>query len=106
MSAGLISPPNRNCNLAWRASEEDLKKLFEAYGPVISVKIVADQYTGKSKGFGFVEMEDEAEQRKVLEEVKTVTVDGREVSIKVSVSVPHTSTDKPTTEDAPESTDA
>lgn len=44
-------------NLAWRASEEDLKKLFEAYGPVISVKIVTDQYTGKSKGFGFVEME-------------------------------------------------
>lgn len=44
-------------NLAWRASEEDLKKLFEAYGAVVSVKIVSDQYTGKSKGFGFVEME-------------------------------------------------
>jgi len=44
-------------NLAWRASEEDLKKLFEAYGNVLSVKIVNDQYTGKSKGFGFVEME-------------------------------------------------
>lgn len=44
-------------NLAWRASEEDLRKLFEAYGPVVSVKIVTDQYTGKSKGFGFVEME-------------------------------------------------
>lgn len=44
-------------NLAWRASEEDLRKLFEAYGAVVSVKIVTDQYTGKSKGFGFVEME-------------------------------------------------
>lgn len=44
-------------NLAWRATEEDLKKLFEAYGPVLSVKIVTDQYTNKSKGFGFVEME-------------------------------------------------
>jgi RNA recognition motif-containing protein len=44
-------------NLAWRASEEDLKKLFEAYGAVVSVKIVSDQYTGKSKGFGFIEME-------------------------------------------------
>lgn len=44
-------------NLAWRASEEELKKLFEAYGTVVSVKIVTDQYTGKSKGFGFVEME-------------------------------------------------
>jgi RNA recognition motif-containing protein len=43
-------------NLAWRASEEDLRKLFEAHGEVVSVKIVTDQYTGKSKGFGFVEM--------------------------------------------------
>ena len=43
-------------NLAWRASEDDLKKLFETYGEVVSVKIVTDQYTGKSKGFGFVEM--------------------------------------------------
>lgn len=45
-------------NLAWKATEENLKPLFEAYGKVLSVKIVMDQYTGKSKGFGFVEMED------------------------------------------------
>ena len=44
-------------NLAWKATEDTLKELFEAYGPVVSVKIVLDQYTGKSKGFGFVEME-------------------------------------------------
>lgn len=44
-------------NLAWRVTEDELKKLFEAYGTVLSVKIVLDQYTGKSKGFGFVEME-------------------------------------------------
>lgn len=45
-------------NLPWKATEEELKKLFEAYGAVLSVKIVLDQYTGKSKGFGFVEMDD------------------------------------------------
>jgi RNA recognition motif-containing protein len=44
-------------NLAWGATEEDLKNLFEAHGAVVSVKIVSDQYTGKSKGFGFIEME-------------------------------------------------
>lgn len=44
-------------NLAWKTSEEDLRQLFEGYGAVLSVKIVLDQYTGKSKGFGFVEME-------------------------------------------------
>lgn len=63
--------------------------------------------SGRSKGFGFVEMEDEAEQQKVLDELKTVTVDGREVSIKVSVSVPHTtSTDNTVTEDASAATPA
>lgn len=55
-------------NLAWRASEEDLKKLFEAYGTVLSVKIVVDQYTGKSKGFAFVEMDSgEAAQAAISE---------------------------------------
>lgn len=44
-------------NLAWRATEDDLRQLFEAYGTVVSVKIVIDQYTGKSKGFAFIEME-------------------------------------------------
>ena len=55
--------------------------------------------SGRSKGYGFVEMEDEAEQQKVLDEMKTITVDGREVSIKVSVSVPHS--EELSTEDAP-----
>ncbi|KAF3362389.1 putative nucleic acid-binding protein [Chlamydiales bacterium STE3] len=45
-------------NLPWKATEDELKKLFEAFGMVLSVKIVLDQYTGKSKGFGFVEMEE------------------------------------------------
>jgi cold-inducible RNA-binding protein len=50
-------------NLAWKTSEDDLRQLFEAHGAVLSVKIVLDQYTGKSKGFGFVEMDsDEAAQ--------------------------------------------
>jgi len=44
-------------NLSWKATEDALRELFEAYGKVLSVKIISDQYTGKSKGFGFVEME-------------------------------------------------
>jgi RNA recognition motif-containing protein len=47
-------------NLSWNATEETLKPLFEAFGHVVSVRIVTDPYTGRSKGFGFVEMEDEA----------------------------------------------
>lgn len=45
-------------NLPWKATEDSLKALFETHGKVNSVKIINDQYTGKSKGFGFVEMED------------------------------------------------
>jgi RNA recognition motif-containing protein len=47
-------------NLSWNATEETLKPLFEAFGEVVSVRIVTDPYTGRSKGFGFVEMKDEA----------------------------------------------
>ena len=45
-------------NLPWKATEEALKALFEPFGKVVSVKIVLDPYTGKSRGFGFVEMEE------------------------------------------------
>ena len=43
-------------NLSWGTSEDDLKTHFSKIGPVVSARIVADQYTGKSKGFGFIEM--------------------------------------------------
>lgn len=43
-------------NLSWKATEDSLKQQFEAFGEVVSTKIILDQYTGKSKGFGFVEM--------------------------------------------------
>ena len=46
-------------NLSWNADEEGLKALFEQFGEVVSVKIVTDQASGRSKGFGFVEMKDE-----------------------------------------------
>lgn len=56
-------------NLSWKASEETLKPLFEAYGTVVSIKIIRDQYTGKSKGFGFVEMESDEEAAKCIHEL-------------------------------------
>lgn len=45
-------------NLSWKTTEDQLKAHFETFGKVVSAKIVTDQMTGKSKGFGFVEMED------------------------------------------------
>jgi len=56
-------------NLSWKASEETLKPLFEAFGKVVSIKIIRDQYTGKSKGFGFVEMETDEEAARSIHEL-------------------------------------
>ena len=48
-------------NLSYEVTEEDLKQAFEAFGEVESVKIIKDKYTNRSKGFGFVEMPDNAD---------------------------------------------
>ncbi|HXX35912.1 MAG TPA: RNA-binding protein [Thermodesulfobacteriota bacterium] len=53
-------------NLPFGASEEDLRKLFAEAGAVQSVKIVTDSYSGRSRGFGFVEMASQAEAEKAI----------------------------------------
>jgi len=53
-------------NLNYRVREDDLKQVMEAYGAVDSVKIIKDRETGKSKGFGFVEMADDEAAKKLL----------------------------------------
>jgi RNA recognition motif-containing protein len=53
-------------NLAFGATEEDLRKLFSEAGGVQSVKIVTDSYSGRSRGFGFVEMASNAEAEKAI----------------------------------------
>ncbi|MDE7469263.1 MAG: RNA-binding protein [Desulfovibrionaceae bacterium] len=46
-------------NLPWSTTEDDLASLFSEYGDVISVKLISDRETGRSKGFGFIEMGDD-----------------------------------------------
>ena len=53
-------------NLPFGASEEDLRKLFAEAGAIQSVKIVTDSYSGRSRGFGFVEMASQAEAEKAI----------------------------------------
>jgi RNA recognition motif-containing protein len=53
-------------NLPFGASEEDLRKLFSEAGEVQSVKIIIDQYSGRSRGFGFVEMTSKADADKAI----------------------------------------
>lgn len=73
-------------NLPFNLGEEDLREIFEEYGEVASAKIIMDKFTGRSKGFGFVEMEDDAEANKAIEELNNAEVAGR--NIKVNESKP------------------
>src|SRR5690349_12846142 len=56
-------------NLSWNATEDSLKELFAQFGEVVSVRIVTDPYTGRSKGFGFIEMSDEAALAQAIEKL-------------------------------------
>jgi RNA recognition motif-containing protein len=66
-------------------NEAELKELFEEYGEVSSAKIIFDKYSGKSKGFGFVEMPNNAEAKKAIEELNGKEVQGRKIIVNESV---------------------
>ena len=71
-------------NLSWDATEEALKASFEAFGTVVSVKIVTDQQTGRSKGFGFIEMEDDASANAALTGLDNQSFLGRPLRVSVA----------------------
>ena len=62
--------------------ESDLQDAFEAYGEVDSVKIIMDKFTGKSKGFGFVEMPNDSEGQDAINGLNDTEVDGRTIVVK------------------------
>ena len=74
--------------LSYQINDADLKELFDEYGTVSSAKIITDRDTGRSKGFGFVEMDDEAEAQRAIEELNDAEYDGR--TLAVSVARPRT----------------
>jgi RNA recognition motif-containing protein len=67
-------------NLSWKATEETLKPLFEAYGKVVSIKIITD-HTGRSKGFGFVEMEASEEADNAIKNLNEKEHLGRNIRV-------------------------
>ncbi|ANE49288.1 RNA recognition motif domain-containing protein [Flavisolibacter tropicus] len=68
-------------NLSFNVQDEDLKEFFTPYGEVTSAKIIIDRETGRSKGFGFVEMSDAAASQKAIAELNEATVDGRTIKV-------------------------
>jgi RNA recognition motif-containing protein len=77
-------------NLSFRINDEDLRQLFEEYGEISSAKVITDKYTGKSRGFGFVEMSNEDSAKKAIEELDKAEYDGKVIS--VSIARPKTET--------------
>jgi len=67
-------------NLGFQVTDEELKSMFSKYGEVTSAKVIADRETGKSRGFGFVEMADEAAE-KAMKELDGTNADGRTMSV-------------------------
>lgn len=72
-------------SLNFKMTEADLKEKFEEYGEVTSAKIIFDKYSGKSKGFGFVEMPNEAEAKKAIEELNGADIQGRKIIVNESI---------------------
>jgi|SRR5438309_6065087 len=68
-------------NLSFNVQDEDLREFFAPYGEVTSAKVVNDRETGRSRGFGFVEMSDEAASKKAIAELNDATIEGRAIKV-------------------------
>ncbi len=68
-------------NLSFGSSEDDLRSEFESYGEVMSVKIITDRETGRSRGFAFVEMAEDSAAQTAIDALNGKDIDGRAVSV-------------------------
>ncbi len=68
-------------SLPWAVNDKTLRELFESHGAVVSAKVVTDRQTGKSRGFGFVEMENESEASAAITALNGTEVNGRNIIV-------------------------
>ncbi len=68
-------------NLSFNSTEGDLRNLFSQYGEVDTVKIISDQFTGRSRGFGFVEMTNREEGLRAVQELDSKDLGGRALKV-------------------------
>ncbi len=71
--------------LAWATTAETLKQAFEAFGTVTEATVVSDRDTGRSRGFGFIAFENDAEGKKALEAMEGAVLDGRNIRVSEAV---------------------
>jgi RNA recognition motif-containing protein len=68
-------------NLSFNVTDDDLEGFFAEYGEVSSARVITDKFTGKSRGFGFVEMPSDDAARKAIAELDGGKVEGREIKV-------------------------
>ena len=68
-------------NLSYQTTEDELRDLFAEFGDVVSAKLIMDKFTGQSKGFGFVEMSNNSEAQKAIDELNGRDVNGRSITV-------------------------
>jgi len=71
-------------NLSFQTDSDSLKTIFSEYGEVNSAQVIADRDTGRSRGFGFVEMASEEEAQKAIAETNGKNVDGRQLNVNIA----------------------
>lgn len=71
-------------NLGFDIQNEDLNSIFTPYGEVSSAKIITDRVTGRSRGFGFVEMPNDEAANKAIDELNGGTIEGRTISVTIA----------------------
>ena len=71
--------------IPWSLSEEGFKELFEKFGTVASARIITDKRTGRSKGYGFIEMPNDEEGKKAIEGLNETEIEGRKIGVTASI---------------------
>ena len=71
-------------NLSYRMNDKELEEVFSKFGAVKSAKVIMDRETGRSRGFGFVEMPDEAAGQKAINELNGCEYDGKVINVNVA----------------------
>jgi RNA recognition motif-containing protein len=71
-------------NLSFHTTDDDLRKLFAQYGSVTSAKVITDRETGRSRGFGFVEMESEKDGNEAMKKLDQKEIEGKLISVSIA----------------------
>ena len=81
-------------NLSFNIQDEELKNLFSPFGAVTSAKVINDRETGRSRGFGFVEMEDDNAAKEAIQQLNSTMLDGRAMNVSEARAKPEKSFNK------------